>query len=179
MRNTLYKVRRAEPGDAKELARLRWEYQTEDQGAQSQYEFRRQAEAWFRNAIESGQWVVAVASSSSGSLCGCMYLQRVGKVPIPGEIDRAWGYITNAYVAAAQRGQELGRELLDLLIVAAREQNLEFLIVWPSEEAVPFYQRAGFRPASEVHARADDYPPLEMELCGVRTAPVLIDQNQT
>jgi ribosomal protein S18 acetylase RimI-like enzyme len=120
--------------------------------------------AWLRRAMRSGRWVVAVAVSEERSLCGCMYLQFVDKVPIPGEIQRAWGYVTNAYVSIEQRGHGIGRELLNLLIDVAQARNLEFLIVWPSQEAVPLYERAGFRPAFTVHDRANDYPPLELEL---------------
>ena len=32
----------------------------------------------------------------------------------------------------------------------AREQDLESLIVWPSETSVGFYERAGFRDTSEM-----------------------------
>lgn len=39
-----------------------------------------------------------------------------------------------------------------------------FLIVWPSEEAVAFYARAGFREVAEAHDGPDDYPPLELML---------------
>ena len=92
-----------------------------------------------------------------------MFLQLIEKVPSPGEIRRKWGYVTNAYVALQQRRQGIGRKLLDNLIDAARTQQLEFLIVWPSEEAVSLYRRAGFSDVVEVH-RCDDVPPLELAL---------------
>jgi hypothetical protein len=41
---------------------------------------------------------------------------------------------------------------------------LEFLIVWPSKKAVPFYQRAGFLQVSDKYTGPDDEPPLEMNL---------------
>ncbi len=41
---------------------------------------------------------------------------------------------------------------------------VEFLIVWPSDEAVAFYGRAGFRPVSDVHVGSEDTPPLELKL---------------
>ena len=46
---------------------------------------------------------------------------------------------------------------------------MEFLIVWPSEAALAFYRRAGFRPVSDVHVGPDDEPPLELML------PVAVD----
>jgi len=160
-----YTVREATQEDAAELARLRWEFRVEDQPGQSRSEFVHDCEAWLREALGSGRWVVAVAEDTeTDSLCGCMYLECIDKVPVPGGIQRAWGYVTNSYVASEQRGLGLGRKLLDLLIAVARGRGLEFLIVWPSKEAVPFYARAGFRPVSEVHAGDDDEPPLELVL---------------
>ena len=157
-------IREAHLQDARELARLRWEYRVEDQPAQEFEHFVGKCEPWLRTAIDSDRWVIAVATSPNDSLCGCMYLQRVDKVPIPGEIKRSWGYVTNSYVSAEQRGQGIGQGLLDLLVDVARTRGLEFLIVWPSEGAVSLYERAGFRPASEVHDRPNDYPPLELAL---------------
>lgn len=42
--------------------------------------------------------------------------------------------------------------------------TVEFLIVWPGEEALSFHARAGFREVADVHAGPDDYPPLELVL---------------
>ena len=108
--------------------------------------------------------MVAVAESDPGLLHGCMYLQCVEKVPVPGGIRRFWGYVTNSYVASEVRGKGVGQKLLNSLIDAGRERSLEFLIVWPSQESVPFYERSGFRPVSEVHVGPDDEPPLELLL---------------
>jgi ribosomal protein S18 acetylase RimI-like enzyme len=159
-----YTIREAHWQDARELARLRWEYRAEDQPAQKFECFLGACEPWLRTAIKSRRWMIAVAASPDGSLCGCMYLQCVDKVPIPGAITRSWGYVTNAYVSAGQRGKGIGGGLLDLLVDLARTRGLEFLIVWPSVSAVSLYERAGFRPASEVHDRPDDHPPLELAL---------------
>jgi hypothetical protein len=53
---------------------------------------------------------------------------------------------------------------LDVLREAAVEAGHEFLIVWPSEEAVSFYSRAGYREVADVHGGTNDYPPLELRL---------------
>jgi ribosomal protein S18 acetylase RimI-like enzyme len=157
-------VREASPTDVVELARLRWEFRGDDQSVQAQSDFMQDCEAWLLEAIPSGRWVISVAASETGSLLGCMFLQCIEKVPTPGEIRRSWGYVTNCYVAIERRGIGVGRRLLDLLIDVARARRLEFLIVWPSEKAVSFYQRAGFQPTSEVHAGPDDEPPMELVL---------------
>lgn len=156
-------VRRAEPRDARELARLRWEFRPEDQPGQGLREFSREFEGWFARALAS-DWMAAVADEGSGALVGCVFLRSVSKVPNPGARDRAWGYVTNSYVAPAHRGQGVGARLLELVISAARERRHEFLVVWPSEEARSFYARAGFREVTAVHGGPDDYPPLELVL---------------
>lgn len=156
-------VRRAEPWDGLELARLRWEFRPEDQPNQGFEEFSREFEKWFAEASTS-DWMAAVADVGGGALVGCAFLRSVSKVPNPGARDRAWGYVTNTYVAPTHRGRGVGGRLLEVVIAAAREQGHEFLIVWPSEEALSFYARAGFREVADVHGGPDDYPPLELVL---------------
>ena len=160
-----YIVRKAVAADAAELARLRWKFRVENQPGQAHAEFVRDCEVWLLEALASGQWVVAVGESETGKLIGTIYLQCVEKVPVPGKIERAWGYVTNSYVVSEWRGHGVGRKLFELLIDAGRARGLEFLIVWPSKEAVSFYDRAGFLPVSVVHVGPDDEPPLELPLC--------------
>jgi GNAT superfamily N-acetyltransferase len=156
-------VRHADRGDAAELARLRWEFRPEDQPNQELDEFSGEFEEWLAQALAS-DWMAAVADEGNGALVGCIFLRSVSKVPNPGTRDRAWGYVTNSYVAPAHRGRGVGARLLDVVIAGARERGHEFLIVWPSEEAMSFYARGGFREVAEVHSGADDYPPLEIIL---------------
>ena len=156
-------IRQANDSDAAELARLRWELSSEKDLTLSRDEFIRDCGQWLRKRLRSGNWFMAVAESGSG-LCGCMFLQFVEKVPEPGSSQRAWGYVTNSYVDPQKRGHGIGEKLLRLLISVATDHSLELLIVWPSEAAVPFYQRAGFKSVSEVHVGADNEPPLEMML---------------
>lgn len=157
------RVRRAEPGDAPELARLRWAFRPEDQPASTLDAFSREFGRWLTRALAS-DWMAAVADEGDGTLVGCMFLRSVGKVPNPGAPERAWGYVTNSYVAPTHRGRGVGALLLEAVVAAARERGHEFLLVWPSEEAVSLYLRAGFREVAEVHGGAGDSPPLELVL---------------
>jgi ribosomal protein S18 acetylase RimI-like enzyme len=102
-----------------------------------------------------------------------MFLQCIEKVPTPGAIRRVWGYVTNSFVDPHKRGHGIGEGLLRLLIGVARDRELEFLIVWPSEAAVGFYLRAGFRGVSDVHVGPDNEPPLELVL------PIDVDSSAT
>jgi len=157
-------VRHAVPSDIAELARLRWDSRVEDHEAQSRSDFVDACEAWLRGAMASDRWPMAVAETEPGSLCGCMFLEYVLKVPAPGATERAWGYVTNSFVETQHRGRGVGERLMELLIKVAHDRRLEFLLVWPSAAAVTFYKRAGFQPVSQAHAGPGDEAPLEMVL---------------
>jgi GNAT superfamily N-acetyltransferase len=159
-----FHIREATRSDISELVRLRWDSRAEEQAGHSRAKFFCECEAWLHEALASGRWIVAVAETEQNKLMGCMYLQCVTKVPVPGQSQRAWGYITNAFVEADKRAHGAGKQLLDFLIEAAKNRVLEFLIVWPSVEAVTFYKRSGFQSVEDAHNRADDQPPLEMML---------------
>lgn len=156
-------IREADAADVAELARLRWDSRADEQSRSPREEFLRECEAWLRDRLASDRWVMAVAASGP-RLRGCLFLQCVEKVPVPGSTKRAWGYVTHAFVDPEARGRGIGERLLELLIRAARDRRLEFLIVWPSRAAVDFYRRAGFLPVSRAHAGPDDEPPLELPL---------------
>ena len=148
-------IREANAAYATELARLRWESREEDQANHSEADFLRECEVWIQEALASRRWIMAVAESRPGVLLGCMFLQSVEKVPVPGGRRRAWGYITNSFVRLEQRRHGIGQKLLRFLIEAAQNSGFEFLIVWPSEAAVRFYQREGFLPVARVHLGPD------------------------
>jgi GNAT superfamily N-acetyltransferase len=50
----------------------------------------------------------------------------------------------------AYRGRGIGSELLRHVQAWAKAQDLEFLIVWPSEASESYYARAGFTPTEAV-----------------------------
>ena len=125
-------IRLAFSADSSELARLRWDFRSEEQSGHSRFEFCARFEAWFGAVLDSDRWIVVVAESSPAALVGCMFLQCIGKVPSPGEENRVWGYVTNCYVDAPHRNRGLGTRMLKLLIDCARARKLDFLIVWPS-----------------------------------------------
>jgi len=54
------------------------------------------------------------------------------------------------------------RVILQQIIETANALELELLLVWPSVEAVPFYQRHGFKDVEKAHWHPEDYPPMEL-----------------
>ena len=156
-------VRRADVRDGAGLARLRWDFRPEHQAAQGWESFRSAFVVWITAALVS-EWDAVVAEDEGGALVGCIFVRSVNKVPTPGAIHRAWGYVTNSYVAPSHRRTGVGARLLSAVIDVARERAFELLIVWPSREAVSFYARAGFQPVDVAHGDPGDHPPMELVL---------------
>jgi GNAT superfamily N-acetyltransferase len=159
-------VRLATPQDARQLAELRWlSRDAAERDREPFEEFQRGFDAWLAAAAVSDIWRIAVATSAAGTLLGCMYLHFVEKVPTPGEPRRRWAYVTHAYVREGHRGAGIGSSLLAMLVELAWCERLDFLIVWPSGRAVPFYERAGFlSPERERQALPDDEPAFILHL---------------
>jgi GNAT superfamily N-acetyltransferase len=143
-------IREAVAQDVPELARLRWEFQEDEarRGEQTFSEFVAEFHRFWDAFVEAGRWTIWVAESGE-RLVANMWVQHIPKVPHPGLPFEEYGYLTNVYVEAEHRRNGLGSALLRRVIEGAREHQLEFLIVWPSEESVPFYQRLGFSPSDE------------------------------
>lgn len=153
-------VRLASHGDAGALARLRWLSRgSHEQARQTCSAFEDFSTAWFEEAIRSPDWHIAVAGRAQRGLIGCMYVRKVGKVPVPGGGAKAWGYLTSAFVVEQERSAGIGSALLQLLIERARDERLEFLQVWPSTASVAFYQRAGFLSPDAQRVRMPDDEP--------------------
>lgn len=146
-------TRLALQADALQLAELRWLSREEhEQRAEPLETFTPRFTAWLVTALGSGLWLAAVACDGA-ELVGCMFLQRIATVPVPGGTSlRQWGYITHAYVRPPHRRHGLGTAMLELLIDQARHLKLHELHVWPSVAAVSLYTRAGFLSPEEVRA---------------------------
>jgi GNAT superfamily N-acetyltransferase len=96
-----------------------------------------------RSALASGRWAIWVAESD-GRMVAHIYVQVVEKVPRPGRDAARWGYTTAVYAAPGARDKGIDSLLLRRVIDWAKEQELELLLLWPSDRSVPFYERAGF-----------------------------------
>jgi GNAT superfamily N-acetyltransferase len=69
----------------------------------------------------------------------------VRKIPSPGNLHGRCGYLANSYARPEVRNAGVGSQLLAAIKSWAIGESLELLVVWPSERAYPFYERAGFR----------------------------------
>ncbi len=160
-------VRRATAHDAARLAVLRWHSRSDDERRREALpDFERRFAGWIRDALTSGAWRIVVAHEEA-RIVGCMYLRRVDTVPVPGMLDRAWGYVTHAYVVESHRNRGTGRRLLGSLVDDAIAMGLVELHVWPSAGAISLYVRAGFRsPEAQRSGDEPDEPSYVLPLAG-------------
>lgn len=133
---------------------MRWEFHVEHEEPLSQTfdEFSGRFDSFLREALASGRWFVWVAEADK-EIVSHIYVFVVPKVPRPSMASDAWGYVTNVYSEDSHRGHGVGSRLLQAVIEWALEQRLELLIVWPSEDSVAFYERAGFTANPEILER--------------------------
>jgi GNAT superfamily N-acetyltransferase len=129
-----------------QIADLRWRLHVDDapvddRGAYEHFiaEFLSVHEAeWKSNEVT--HWVAV----SDVRVIAVMSVVMVRKIPRPGNLHGRWGYLANSYALPEVRNAGVGSQLLAAIKNWAIEESLELLVVWPSEMAYPFYERAGF-----------------------------------
>ena len=144
--------RLATEADTETLARIRWDAWLEhgqDPAEVDQATFVAECGEILKQRLLSRQWTYWLATLE-GEIISQIFIQRIAKVPKPSKLQDAYGYVTNVYTLPPYRGQGIGSRLLAQVKAWAREQDLEFLILWPAEESIPFYERAGFAPGEAV-----------------------------
>jgi GNAT superfamily N-acetyltransferase len=141
-------VRLVEAGEVRLVAALRRAWSEEQLGEAADdpaYEVRF-AEWW---AAESGRRLVWVATVA-GAPVGMLNVTVFERMPRPGRLASRWGYLGNAFVLRRHRDRGIGAELLTAAVAYARDAGFVRLVLAPSERSVPFYTRAGFRPANDL-----------------------------
>lgn len=144
-------VRLATLDDVDELVQMRWDFSEEDypDSMVSFEEFHQICSGFLIKAIESGNWIIWVAEADK-NIVSHMYLQLIHKVPRPGKSpDPYYGYVTNVYTRPAFRSQGFGTKIHIAMEEWSKDNNVEFLILWPSSNSVPFYSKNGFSPSEE------------------------------
>jgi GNAT superfamily N-acetyltransferase len=142
---TIYRM--AAETDVDELAQMRWDFRLEEAPGATRHDqatFLHACTAFLRQGLAEQRWTYWVAEQDA-QIVSHIYIQRIPKVPKPNRLDDALGYVTNVYTRPAYRGKGIGTQLMTHVLQWARAQDLESLIVWPSETSVRFYEQAGFR----------------------------------
>jgi GNAT superfamily N-acetyltransferase len=144
--------RQATEKDLQQLAELRWDFRTEDDEeipAVSRDVFLEACVTFMRQGLDRGDQAYWLAVQGEEIIAN-IFVQMIPMVPRPCKIDDRFGYVTNNYTRPNHRNQGIGSELMKRVTEWATEQDLELLIVWPSDRAVTFYERAGFTPETDI-----------------------------
>lgn len=133
--------------DLPQIADLRWRLRVDDQPVSNRSAHDRFIADFIRICTE--EWrtdeMVHWITVEGEHVLAVMSIAIVRKLPSPENLRGRWGYISNSYVLPGARNAGIGRQLLAAIQAWARAEDLELLLVWPSERAYPFYERAGFR----------------------------------
>jgi GNAT superfamily N-acetyltransferase len=146
------RVRTATADDVATIAALRTAWTAEQAGEEIDDDgFFATFGEWF--ARESDQRVTWIADTDDRPV-GMLNMLVFTRMPRPRRADETrptqWGYIANVFVDADQRNAGVGRRLLDAATAYADEHGFARIVLSPSERSVPFYQRAGFVPATSL-----------------------------
>lgn len=150
------RVRQASAEDVPAIAVLRRASTEEQAGSPiDDDDFETELAEWFaRERHQRVTWLAEIGDLPVGML-NLMVFTRMPKprsTAAPGPARR-WGYVANVYVDAEQRNRGIGRALLDEALAHADAQGFARLVLSPSERSLPFYQRAGFGPATSLMVR--------------------------
>ena len=136
-------IRIADAADAAALAALRRAWTAEQHGDVDDEGFESRFLDWYeRESARRVSWLAEVR----GETVGMMNLAVFSRMPQPGRDAGSWGYLGNAFVLAAYRGQGIGSLLLRALLGYADEHDYVRVVLRPSQRAIPFYRRLGFIP---------------------------------
>jgi GNAT superfamily N-acetyltransferase len=136
----------ATAADLPQIADLRWRLRVGDAPISDPAAHDRFVAVFIR--ICTGEWrsdeIAHWIAADGGHVLAVMSVAIVRKLPSPENLHGRWGYISNSYVLPEARNAGIGQQLLAAIQAWARQEDLELLLVWPSERAYPFYERAGF-----------------------------------
>ena len=138
--------------DITQLAKLRWDFREEDGSEHpvvGRGEFIVVCSKFLKRGLESGYHTYWIAEQA-GEVISQIFIHRIDLVPRPCKIRDQFGYITNNYTKPEYRNKGIGSELMKRVKQWAKDEDMELLIVYPSEEAMTFYERAGFSAENDV-----------------------------
>jgi len=140
-------IRLAEHKDMDQLVRMRWDFTNEyaeKKIEEIQYEaFYRECRSFFSEVFNGDKWFIWVADIE-GQILPHVYIQLIDKVPRPGRKTNPFLYMTNVYTLPDCRRKGIGSQILKEIEKWSKDNDYEFIIVWPSDWSVDFYERNGY-----------------------------------
>jgi GNAT superfamily N-acetyltransferase len=146
-------IRRASRGDAKALARMRWEFRSATgEVDETEDAFVARCAVWIRERLAKDRTWQAWVAEVDGEAAGTAWLQLIEKVPNPVDEPEVHGYVTNLYVREAARGGVGGR-LLAAVLDECERAGVHQAFLWPTQRSRALYSRFGFTGDGEVMVR--------------------------
>jgi GNAT superfamily N-acetyltransferase len=139
-------IRLAEAKDIKQLISMRWDFTIEydeSKKDESFEDFEKECHSFLENALNNGQWFIWVVEKN-GRIVSHIYIELIQKVPRPGRVTNPFAYMTNVYTIPEYRSKGVGSKILSSINKWIHENDYEFVIVWPSDEAINFYKKNGY-----------------------------------
>lgn len=132
------------PSDVGALAELRYNFRVSlREAAEPRATFVKRCSDWMRDRLNGQSWLAWLAVQGD-TLVGCVWLQPIEKIPNPVVEPELHAYITNFYVVPELRGRGVGGEMLTLALDWCREQQVDSVFLWPTEQSRSLYERHGF-----------------------------------
>jgi GNAT superfamily N-acetyltransferase len=99
-------------------------------------------------------WVAEVDGRAVGMLNLVLFTRMPRPVPEAGPAPLGqWGYIANNFVLAEFRSRGIGTRMLEAAIAYADEHDFARIVLTPTDQSVPYYERCGFVPATALLVR--------------------------
>ena len=149
-----YVFGQASLSDVAELVRLRIGYLTADFGAldpQQEADLWRELPAYFELHLDFDLLAFVARDDQSGEIVCCAWLLLVTKPPSPRFPHGQTGTLFNVYTVPEHRRRGLARQVMQRLIKAARDLNLDVLELHATEDGYPLYRGLGFEDDSSTH----------------------------
>lgn len=144
-------IRLATPADAERLASLRYDFRASMNEASEEREaFVARCSSWMMERLRPGTSWRCWAAEDSRVIVGHLWLQLIEKVPNPAPELEQHAYITNVYVDPSDRGNGIGRQLMEAALQFCREQGVDSVVLWPTEKSRTLYARHGFQFAQDM-----------------------------
>jgi GNAT superfamily N-acetyltransferase len=138
-------IRPATTSDALTLARFRYDFRSSlNLTRENEEEFVRRSRLWMEERLrENSPWKCWIAEQGN-NVAGNLWVQLIEKIPNPTTEPEHHAYVTNFYVSEGARGRGIGSMLLATALEWAKTQDVQAIILWPTERSRPLYLRHGF-----------------------------------
>jgi len=144
-------IRLATAPDALPLARLRYVFRSSlAQTHENEDEFVQRCRSWMQERLqEDGRWKCWIAEQGHTPV-GNIWMQLIEKIPNPIVEAEYHAYITNFYIRDEVRGKGIGSMLLSKVLEWCKAQDVQAVILWPTERSRTLYERNGFSVRTDI-----------------------------